>query len=221
VRSKLLCALVATSCDASSTTTFPDARSWATYTIEPGQHSAELAGREPKNPIDGVTDTEGRDYELALDPSAIYELTNPTEPTDQLDWNKLPGLSDCGTLDLSVNGAMFGWRWNLVDERLEITAYANNNSQHLATDVLVRLDASDLDAREPLRYRVYREPSLYGFRIEGTIRGRAITATTELPRACPTEVLDVLAWAGAFYFGGTSVAPHTITARVRETPFVR
>jgi hypothetical protein len=44
-----------------------------------------------------------------------------------------------------------------------------------------------------------------------------VTAT--LPRRCTGEVLDPLAWAGAFYFGGTSTAPHQITAKIREMPF--
>lgn len=195
----------------------PDAAwTWATYTIHAGDHSAELTGRQPKNPIDGVTDTVGRDYELVLDPSAMYEITNPVEPNDQLDWNKLPGLSDCGTINLSVNGAMFGWRWRLDTTQLEITAYANNNSVHVTTPTpLVTLGAGELAAREPLRYRVYREPERYMF----SISGPAIAAEAQLPRACPTEPLDELAWAGAFYFGGTSVAPHTISAQIREQRF--
>jgi hypothetical protein len=94
----------------------PDAsppRGWATYVIEAGRHDARLLDREPKNPIDGVVSVVGRDYELVLDPSAIYELTDPVQPDDQFDWNKLPGLSDCHTVDLAVDGIMLGWRWRL------------------------------------------------------------------------------------------------------------
>src|SRR5204862_5021079 len=82
----------------------PDAaaeRTWAQYVIAAGAHDAQLVDRTPKNPIDGVVSVVGREYELVLDPSAIYELTAPTEPDDQFDWNKLPGLSDCNTVDLS------------------------------------------------------------------------------------------------------------------------
>jgi hypothetical protein len=43
----------------------------------------------------------------------MYRITNPVQPDDQLDWNKLPGVSDCGQLDLAQDGFMFAWRWRL------------------------------------------------------------------------------------------------------------
>jgi hypothetical protein len=194
---------------------------WATYIIPAGRHDATLVDRVPKNPIDGVTSTVGRDFELILDPSAIYEIAEPVEPTDQLDWNKLPGLSDCNTVDLSVDGIMFGWRWRLDLQVLEVTAYANNASVHLTPDAtLFTLDAADLEAREPLHYRVWREPTEYRVSVTGSIRGRAIEASAPMPRRCTDVELDPLAWAGAFYFGGTSTAPHEITAQIREIPFL-
>lgn len=193
----------------------PDAaRAWATYTIAPGAHDAHLAGREPKNPMDGVVSVVGRDYELALNESAIYTIVDP--PSDQLDWNKLPGLSDCGTVDLAVDGAMFGWRWSLESSVLEITAYANQAGVHHWLDApLVTLDAAQLAAEIPLRYRVVREAAQYRF----TISGPAGAVAATLPRRCVDEPRDPLAWASAFYFGGTSVAPHEITARIREAAF--
>ena len=200
----------------------PDAsteRAWATYVIAAGRHDAQLLGREPRNPMDGVASVVGRDYELVLDPSAIYELTAPTEPNDQLDWNKLPGLSDCAQVDLAVDGLMFGWRWSPDHGVLEITAYANNDREHLTIpSPLVILDAADLDARAPLRYRLWREPAAYAFEITGAIRGRTIDARATLPRRCTDVELAPLAWASALYFGGTSVAPHEVTAQIRENP---
>jgi len=198
------------------------ALAWATYVIAPGHHDAQLVGRQPKNPIDGVASVVGRSFELALDASAIYALTMPTEPADQFDWNKLPGLSDCGAIDLSGAGRMFGWRGrlDLTPPVPEVTASANNASVHLTPEApLFTLDAADLEAQAPLHYRLWREPTLYRFAVEGEVRGRAITATATLPRRCTDEVLDPLAWAGAFYFGGTSTAPHEVTARIRERPF--
>ena len=196
-------------------------RTWATYVIAEGHHDAMLVGRTPKNPIDGVVSVVGREYELVLDPSAIYELTMPTQPEDQLDWNKLPGLSDCNTIDLSIDGIMLGWRWRLDLQVLEVTAYANNDGLHLQSDApLFTLDAADLEAREPLVYRVWRETSIYQVRVTGSVRGRAIDASAQLPRRCTEVELDPLAWAGGFYFGGTSVAPHEITATIRESMLV-
>lgn len=196
---------------------------WATYVIAPGRHDAMLLDRSPRNPIDGVTSVIGRDFELILDPSAIYELTAPVQPNDQLDWNKLPGLSDCNTTDLAVEGLMFGWRWrlDLQPQVLEVTAYANNAGVHLTPNVpLLALDAADLDARDPLHYRVWRDTATYHFAVDGEIRGRVIDAGAMLPRRCSDIERDPLAWAGAFYFGGTSTAPHQITAQIREAAFV-
>jgi hypothetical protein len=107
--------------------------SWAQYTINVGAHSASVSGATPGNPVSLFTWVAGRDYRFRFNSSASYVITRPTEPSDQFDWNKLPGISDCGTLDLSVNGAMFGWRWRLdtTPQVLEVTAYANNNSKHL------------------------------------------------------------------------------------------
>ncbi|MBA3456914.1 MAG: hypothetical protein H0T42_27745 [Deltaproteobacteria bacterium] len=213
-------------CACSSPASAPDAPAepeWATYVIRAGRHDAQIIDRSLTNPTDGVSDAIGRDYELILDPSAIYELVDPVEPTDQLDWNKLPGLSDCNQTDLKVDGLMFGWRWriDLVPHVLEITAYANNAGVHLTPSApLFVLDADDLGALAPLHYRVWRESATYQFSVDGEVRGRAIDASVALPRRCSTVELDPLAWASAFYFGGTTTAPHEMTAKIREAAFV-
>lgn len=187
--------------------------------IAPGDHDSHLSDREPKNPIDGVTSAVGRDYELVLDPSAAYVLTSPVEPQDQFDWNKLPGLSDCNETDLSQDGAMFGWRWNIDQAVLEITAYANNVTVHLETDLLVTLSVDDLAVMQPLHYRIAREQADYTFVITGELDGRTVAASGTLPRRCTDVETDPLAWASGFYFGGTSTAPQTITARIHEYEF--
>ena len=209
-------------CSATPGASLPDAAelTWATYHIATGSHGATLTDREIRDPVDGVVAVAGRDYDFVLDGSAIYELTMPTQPDDQLDWNKLPGLSDCGTSDLSVDGAMFGWRWNLAAQVLELTAYANNASQHLSLAAsLFTLDAADLAEQAPLRYRVSRDRDVYQFSVTGSVRGRLIEVTAVQPRRCTDQPTDPLAWAGGFYFGGTSTAPHEVTARIRERVF--
>jgi hypothetical protein len=187
----------------------------ARYVIAAGQHEAEVYDAIPRDPIRGITDVTGRDYELALDRSAIYSLGT----VDQYDWNKLPGLSDCDAIDLAVDGAMFGWRWrdDLTPPVLEVTAYANTAGVHLTPEApLFTLDAAELEAAIPIRYTVAREPAAYRFTAAADLRGRAIAATATLPRRCAGAPLDPGAWAGAFYFGGTTVAPHAITASIHE-----
>ncbi len=198
-----------------------DPSTWARYSIAPGAHSATVTDGASGNPLAGfVNGIAVRTFDLALDPSAIYVLTDPTQPEDQFDWNKLPGVSDCGTLDLSRDGTMFGWRWRLdtTPEVLEITAYANNVGTHLTPDEpLLVLDADDLASVSPLHYRLELDGELYRFSIAGEIRGRAIDVATTLPRRCATTDPGTLVqWAAGLYFGGTSTAPSTITALIFE-----
>ena len=198
------------------------ADSWALYTIMPGAHSASISMASPGNPISLFTTVSGRDYRFRFGPSAAYVITKSTQPEDQLDFNKLPGFSDCGTLDLSVNGAMFGWRWrlDLTPNVLEVYAYANNASKHLwSTGPLLTLDADDLRSDTPLRYRVWIDGAQYRFAVSGTMRGRAVSATTTLPRACAGTNPSGIKWASGLYFGGTSTVPNKITGYVFEIPF--
>jgi hypothetical protein len=193
---------------------------WSKYTIDPGAHIARVDAAMSGAPLQFLTTVSGRDFDLRFNPSAIYVITSPVQPNDQLDWNKLPGFSDCTTLDLQVSGAMFGWRWRPEMSLLEITAYANDDSHHLNAGVLVTLDSADLTSDEPLRYRLWADGAVYHFSIHGTVRGRAIDADTTLPRACPTVSTSGIKWAGELYFGGTSAAPSQVTALVTERTFV-
>lgn len=201
----------------------PPVESWATYRIEVGRHDATVTGGGDGNPVRGFTNVDARDFRFSFDSSAAYVLTNPVDPTDQLDWNKLPGLSDCGQLDLSVNGAMFGWRWrtDLTPRVLEVVAYANNNRTHLWTNqALFTLDAAELALEAPLRYRLWWEGATYHFTIKGMVGARMIDVSTTLTRACPNQAAGAFKWGAGLYFGGTSTAPSVITGKIIEIPFV-
>ena len=195
---------------------------WSSYTIEAGAHSAAVdrpAGAA--GPKAGWYGNGGarRTYQLTLTPTAEYVLTEPTQPEDQFDWNKLPGFSDCGDIDLSQNGAMFGWRWRIdtTPKRLELVAYANNDGTHLWSDeALVSLSSAELAAKDPLTYDIRIDGDRYLFDISGTVAGRAIDVSDELPRACPTNPTSTGKWYAGFYFGGTSVSPQQIYAYVLE-----
>lgn len=198
--------------------------SWSLYTIAIAAHSATISNAASGAPIDGlVNGTTGRDYRFAFDPSAEYTLTAPVQPNDQMDWNKLPGISDCNQIDLSADGVMFGWRWRLdtTPKVLEITAYANDSSTHLEAAPLVTLDADDLASVTPLHYRLWIDGAHYQFSISGNMRGRSISETATLARECTTTATSTLElqWAAGFYFGGTSVSPSIITGHVFEVPF--
>jgi hypothetical protein len=187
---------------------------WAKSTINTGAHSAIVtANGASRIPTAGFTTVSGLTYDFIFDPSAIYEITNPAQPDDQLDWNKLPGLSDCGQLDLAQDGLMFAWRWrlDLHPRVLELAHYANNGGTHLyPANGILTLDEDDLRAETPLRYELSITSTEYHFHVSGLIRGRMIDVTATHPRRC-TSSTTAFKWAGGFYFGGTSTAPHTIT----------
>lgn len=195
---------------------------WASYTIEPGQHSASIGQTNGSpRPKAGwlAPGPSSRTYQLTFNGTARYVLTDPTQPADQFDWNKTPGFSDCGDFDLARNGAMFGWRWrtDTTPRRLELVPYANNDGTHLYPEAaLVSLSSEDLDAAQPLRYSIAIAGAEYRFSISGTVRGRAISETATLPRACPSTSATTGKWMAGLYFGGTSTAPSTIHAYVLE-----
>lgn len=195
---------------------------WARYTIAVGAHAATVTlNGAATSPLAGLSFATGRAYEFIFTPSAQYVLTNPVQPDDQLDWNKLPGLSDCGQVDLAQDGFMFAWRWrpDLNPPVLELAHYANNAGTHLyPSQGLVTLDAADLAAEEPLRFELSIAGAKYLFHLAGTIRGRAIDVSAEQPRRCASTSPAAFKWASGFYFGGTSTAPQPIVGYVHEPP---
>jgi hypothetical protein len=157
-------------------------------------------------------------YQFSFDPSAIYQ--HPDQ--DQLDWNKLPGFTDCGSLEMSRNGAMFGWRWAPQTRKLQITAYANRQGVHQSADSsvyqnqvqMVEIDETDLNQFAPLTYDLRLNGSNYNFTIQGTLpSGRIISATSVLPRACTSQ--PWIKEGSTLYFGGTKTAPHTVTGHLK------
>lgn len=215
-----LLVLVLAGCMPAYPTPAPGPR-WNRHVIAPGNHGASVVpGATAPAPLLGFTRLSARTYHLIFDSTARYRITDPVEPEDQFDWNKLPGLSDCGTPDLAVNGFMFGWRWNLAaGPALELTAYANNDGTHLWSDEpLLTLTRAQVDARRPIwfRLRISNDRERYEFTIRTVLAGQEVVAHDTLPRACPNRPRDVNKWAGGFYFGGTSVAPQRIRASIFE-----
>lgn len=196
-------------------------RHWgfAKYTIPTGAHSATIAiNGASRAPLAGLTSVRARTYQFIFDATAMYELTNPAQPGDQLDWNKLPGLSDCGQFDLARDGLMFAWRWRLDTSPrvLEIAHYANNAGTHLyPTQGLIQLDESELRSETALTYELEIAATEYRFHLFGTLGARVIDERTTFPRRC-TSSTTALKWASGFYFGGTSTAPQPITGFVQE-----
>lgn len=60
----------------------------------PAYPASVTRGTQATNPLAGFTTVGARRYHFLFNSSARYVLTNPTQPEDQFDWNKLPGISD-------------------------------------------------------------------------------------------------------------------------------
>ncbi len=200
-------------------TSVPGHPGWAKYTLSVGAHAATVTQNgAARLPLAGLVTVSARTYRFIFDASAMYVLTNPVQPDDQLDWNKLPGLSDCGQLDLSADGLMFGWRWrpDLTPPVLEVAQYANNGGTHLYPAAgLFTLDESELRAEVPLQYELTITTTEYRFHVTGTVGPRALDVSATFPRRCSSSTSS-LKWAAGFYFGGTSTAPQPITGWAQE-----
>jgi len=164
-----------------------------------------------------ITTASGLSYQFAFNSTARYNLNN----VDQYDWNKLPGMGDCGSIALSRNGAMFGWRWNVLTQRVEISAYANRFGHHQYWDnnqnsvQLVELEMTDIQEFAPLRFDIQIQGSRYLFTVSGRLpNGRVINAQSTLARGCESRP-NRFKNGSNFYFGGTSVAPASTSGYVK------
>lgn len=156
-----------------------------------------------------LTKSSGLSYLFAFNGTANYTVA----AEDQGDYNKLPGMGDCGSLDIARNGAMFGWRWNKTTNTLQISPYANAfgvhqyKESHPTQVAMVELEMADIQSYAPLRYDIQIDGAKYLFTISGTLpSGRIINAKSTLPRGCDAGATR-LKNGSHFYFGGTRTAP--------------
>ena len=82
-----------------------DADGFRIYTIKKNRHRSVIKVNRTKK--------QSFDIQVQFDESAQYTSQNPD---NQLDVNKLWGVSDCGTTH-SKNSIRFGWRWDLDKEQ--------------------------------------------------------------------------------------------------------
>lgn len=207
----LIFLIVTAACTPSAFITEAQQSGFIPQTIMQGQHFSK---------VQAITHADHLSYRFAFDSSALYTLKHKDGTRDirQTAWNKLPGLSDCGTLDLAENGAMFAWRAN-SDGDLEIAAYANNNGAHLLAEPtntipIFRLEKKDLEQFNPIEFRIVFYARTYEFLAKATLKsGRKIHYKTTLPRACSGKNLQKSV--SNLYFGGNVVAPHRINGYYR------
>jgi len=92
------------------------------YTVQKGDHAFKVIGLPILPSIRAKVET--IQWAVKFEESCAYSLPG----VDQRDWNKGAGLS----FDLLTNhtdAAMFGWRYNPLSGRIELTAYCHVNEK--------------------------------------------------------------------------------------------
>lgn len=117
------------------------------YTIKKHYHYAKRNGKR----IGIFPEFEGNrmGYFFRFEKGLEYDLDDPVQ---QLDWNKLPGLTGCSVLH-HYSSCRGGWRWNLETGKGELLAYIYDKGERLKEwdypELLLRKDL------EPKRWYGY------------------------------------------------------------------
>ena len=135
------------------------------------------------------------DTQVQFDESAKY---TSRYSNNQLDVNKVWGVSDCGTTH-SKNSIRFGWRWDLDAEQIEILMYRRKNSK-FSFKSLGYTNPGDLNYMS-----LNITPDSYVMTLNGV--------TDSMSRSCDTPCRRYYLYP---YFGGTEKAPHDVTIRIKQ-----
>ncbi|MGB0175786.1 MAG: hypothetical protein ACPF9D_01385 [Owenweeksia sp.] len=129
-----------------------------------------------------------------FDSSAVYETV---QPSNQKDWNKLIGFSDCGTHH-HTNSMRTVWRYD-KNKGIEIGAYWYKSGKRHWKNL------KTIQPFDTVEVAVVARASKYIVRVD--------EITFEEPRACNSSVFRYWLFP---YFGGDETAPHDITIQVQH-----
>jgi len=155
------------------------------YTIKEGRHKSTHTYSTTKNKY--------TQFEARFDSSVIYTTINPD---NQLDINKLYGVSDCGC-DHRTHSMRFGWRW--YNNQIEIFWFRHQNGSFDYGKI------TNVGINESNTYTLSRLEDEY-------IMCVADTCVT-LIRPCEEEYKSYYLYP---YFGGDERAPHDITIKLKK-----
>lgn len=141
-----------------------------------------------------LTTVDSLSFSVRFDDSAAY---TSIDPANQLDWNKLRGMSDCGAHHQTAS-ARVGWRWNGTAVELGAYTYAGGVVTSTVLGAIAPGSTHELT--------IAADGASYRFTLDGV--------TTTMPRGCAdVGVVKYHLWP---YFGGDEVAPHDITIDILE-----
>jgi len=157
------------------------------YTIKENRHRSVVKVRHTKQ--------NQFDLQVRFDESAQY---TSQEAVNQLDVNKIWGVSDCGTTH-SKNSIRFGWRWDLNVEQIEILMYRRKDNE-FSFKSLGYTNPDDLN---------YLSLNINEDNYVMTFNG----VTDSMSRSCEEPCRRYYLYP---YFGGTERAPHDVTILIKE-----
>tara|TARA_R110002020_G_scaffold26793_7_gene86647 strand:- start:1811 stop:2365 length:555 start_codon:yes stop_codon:yes gene_type:complete len=132
--------------------------------------------------------------QVKFDESAKY---TSQYPENQLDVNKLWGVSDCGTTH-SKNSIRFGWRWDLDQEQIEILMY-----RRLLNEFTFK----------PLGYVNPGDVNYMSLNITDSHYHMYLNGVGDsMSRCCDNTKRRYFLYP---YFGGDEKAPHDITIKIK------
>ena len=163
-----------------------DDNGFKVYKIKKGKHRSTVKIQHTKK--------DSFDIQVKFNESAKYTSQHPE---NQLDINKIWGVSDCGTTH-HKNSIRFGWRWDLNQEQIEILMYRR---------LLGEFDYKQLGYVNPgdINYMSLNiTDSHYYMYLNGIV--------DSISRCCDEPKRRYFLYP---YFGGTEKAPHDIIIKIK------
>jgi len=183
------------------------------YTVSKGDHAFKVAGLPPAPSI--RKDLDVIQWAVKFGEDCIYSF----DGVDQRDWNKGGGVSFFsnagGLLTNHTDSAMFGWRYNPMSGRIELTAYCHvagkrpilprtRYAQKYGLDREVCLEV-EIGMTAIIALYVNREARQYdfGFKVNGSLN--------VWPESVPFT--HAKRWTRVIHpwFGGDNAAPHKMS----------
>ena len=157
------------------------------YTIKKNRHRSVIKVNR--------TQKESFDIQVQFNESAQY---TSQDSVNQLDVNKLWGVSDCGT-NHNKNSIRFGWRWDLDAEQIEILMYRRKDSEF---------------SFKSLGYALIDNVNYMSLDITKTNYIMTLNGVTDsMSRSCEEPCSRYYLYP---YFGGTEKAPHDVTILIKQ-----
>ncbi len=169
------------------------------YTINKGSHNA--------SPIEYKRVRGEKIYKLKINfrkPQYQILNANGSLSSDQADWNKATGFSDCNNFDaFRGKGAMLGWRWNQSLGVIELAAYVHNQGDK-SRRVIAFTATANVNTWYEFSIKAGEKNKTYTYKFNG----ETIVMSGKNGRGCELEAIS-----GRLitpYFGGNRTAPNDI-----------